>query len=285
MRVIIHFNKSSKVRELNKVQILTLLTGISIFFLGLIVTIISLIIHSSSSSLLSENKRLKKTISEVTHKLNQIQNSLAKINETERKLLLASGVDLETEYGVGGSESNNLKSIIKNSSNSLQLLKEETNELLERINFQQEKFKLLVQKFEEKQELAKRIPAIIPMEGVFSEHSFGIRLHPILQQWKMHEGIDISATYGTPIYATGAGVVKFVGWNGGLGLCIVIDHGFGYETTYGHLSRANVREGQKVTRFQKIGECGSTGLSTGPHLHYEVSLNGVKQNPIYYFLK
>ncbi len=285
MRVIIHFNKSSKVRELNKVQILTLLTGISIFFLGLIVTIISLIIHSSSSSLLSENKRLKKTISEVTHKLNQIQNSLAKINETERKLLLASGVDLETEYGVGGSESNNLKSIIKNSSNSLQVLKEETNELLERINFQQEKFELLVQKFEEKQELAKRIPAIIPMEGVFSEHSFGIRLHPILHQWKMHEGIDISATYGTPIYATGAGVVKFVGWNGGLGLCIVIDHGFGYETTYGHLSRANVREGQKVTRFQKIGECGSTGLSTGPHLHYEVSLNGVKQNPIYYFLK
>lgn len=284
MRVIIHFNKSSKIRELNKVQVTTLLSGLSILFLGLIAIIFSLLIHNSSSNLISENKKLKETIKGLNQKLSEIQNSLAKINETEKKLLLASGLELENEYGIGGSENNSIKEVL-NTSNNLQSLNRATSELLDKIKYQQEKFEILVNKFAEKQELAKRIPAIVPMDGVFSDHGFGMRLHPILHQWRMHEGIDINGLYGTPVYAAGAGVVKFVGWNGGLGLCVIIDHGYGYETTYGHLSRANVREGQKVVRFQKIGECGSTGLSTGPHLHYEVSFNGEKQNPVHYFLK
>ncbi len=285
MRVIIHFNKSSKIKELNKVQITTLLSGFTILFIGLIATIISLLIQNSTSSVINENRKLKNTISELSLKLNQIQNTLSKINETEKKLLLASGLDLETEYGIGGSDENSLKKFINSSSDELSLLKTETNALLEKIKFQQEKFDLLVQKFAEKQDLAKRIPAIVPMNGVFSDQGFGMRLHPILRKWRMHEGLDIIGIYGTPVLAAGAGVVKFVGWNGSLGLCVVIDHGYGYETTYGHLSRTNVREGQKVVRYQKIGECGNTGLSTGPHLHYEVSFNGEKQNPVHYFLK
>lgn len=285
MRVILHFNKSSKIKELDKVQITTLLSGLTILFIGLIATIISLVIQNSASSIVHENKKLKTTISELSQKLNQIQNTLVNINETERKLLLASGLDLETEYGIGGAEDNSLKKFINSSSDNLNSLKAETDALLEKIKFQQKKFDLLVEKFAEKQDLAKRIPAIVPMNGVFSDHGFGMRIHPILRKWRMHEGLDINGIYGTPVYATGAGIVKFVGWNGGLGLCVVIDHGYGYETTYGHLSRANVREGQKVVRFQKIGECGSTGLSTGPHLHYEVSFKGEKQNPVHYFLK
>ncbi|MGB9664181.1 MAG: M23 family metallopeptidase [Ignavibacteria bacterium] len=285
MRVILHFNKSAKIKELNKVQVTTLLLGFTILFIGLIATIISLLIQNSTSSIVNENRKLKTTINELSHKLNQIHNTLTKINETERKLLLASGLDLETEYGIGGAENNSLKKFLNSSSNNLNSLKAETDALLEKIRFQQKKFDLLVERFAEKQDLAKRIPAIVPMNGVFSDQGFGMRLHPILRKWRMHEGLDINGIHGTPVYATGAGTVKFVGWNGGLGLCVIIDHGYGYETTYGHLSRANVREGQKVVRFQKIGECGSTGLSTGPHLHYEVSFNGEKQNPINYFLK
>ncbi|MCR4417973.1 MAG: M23 family metallopeptidase [Ignavibacteria bacterium] len=285
MRIIIHFNKSSKIREFNKAQVTTFIAGLIILVVGLIATILSLLIHNSSSSIINENRKLKNTITELTAKLNEIQGTLVKINETERKLLLASGVNLDFEYGIGGSENNDLKNLINGNLNNLGTLKFETDQLLQKIKFQQEKFEKLVQAFSEKEDLAKRIPGIVPMDGVFSDHGFGMRIHPILKRWKMHEGLDINGLYGTPVYATGAGVVKFVGWNGGLGLCVVIDHGYGYETTYGHLSKANVREGQKVVRFQKIGECGSTGLSTGPHLHYEVSFNGEKQNPVYYFLK
>jgi len=283
MKVIIHFNKNSRIRELNKVQVTTLLSVLLLLFIGLIAIIISFALHNSSSNLISENKELKNTIKNLNYKLNEIQKTLTKINETEKKLLLASGLDIENEYGIGGSESS-IKEILNNPG-SLKSLNKATSELLEKVKYQQEKFEILVNKFAEKQELAKRIPAIVPMDGVFSDHGFGMRLHPILRKWKMHEGIDINGLYGTPVYATGAGVVKFVGWNGGLGLCVIIDHGYGYETTYGHLSKTNVREGQKVVRYQKIGECGSTGLSTGPHLHYEVSFNGEKQNPIHYFLK
>lgn len=285
MRVIIHFSKSARIRELSRSQVFSLLSIVSFIILGLIAATISLAIHNSSSSYVDENKKLRSTIKDLTKKIDDIQNSLSKIYETEKKLQLAAGVNLEREYAIGGEEELNIRSIIKSNDSDLKTLTKLTDELISKVKFQQEKFNYLVKKLSEKEELAKRIPAIVPMDGVFSDHSFGMRVHPVLRVWRMHEGIDINGIYGTPVYASGAGVVKFVGWNGGLGLCVTIDHGFGYETTYGHLSKATVREGQKVTRFQKIGECGSSGLSTGPHLHYEVSFNGEKQNPVYYFLK
>lgn len=285
MRVIIHFNKNSRIREFSRTQVYSLILLISFVFIGLLATVISLAIHNSSASVFEENKKLHQTIKELTNKIDQIQNSLSKIYETEKKLKLAAGIDWDFEYGTGGADEINIKSIVNSKDNDIATLNKLTNELISKVKFQQEKFNLLVNKLNEKEELAKRIPASVPMDGVFSDHSFGMRVHPVLKVWRMHEGIDINGVYGSPVYATGAGVVKFVGWNGGLGLCVTIDHGFGYETTYGHLSKATVREGQKVTRFQKIGECGSTGLSTGPHLHYEVSFNGEKQNPVYYFFK
>lgn len=286
MRIIIHFNKSSKIREFTQVQIIRLISVISLVFIGLLATIVSLLLNNSTAAISHENKRLKNTISELNKKLIETQSSLNKIYETERKLRLAAGLDLEQSYATGGEEEFELKLIIDaKENNDLKALTNLTNELINRVKFEQNKFEQLVEKFREKEELAKRIPAIVPMDGIFSNHSFGMRIHPILKRWKMHEGIDILGFYGNPVYSTGAGIVKFTGWNGGLGLTVIIDHGFGYETTYGHLSKIVVREGQKVNRFQKLGECGSTGLSTGPHLHYEVSFNGEKQNPVYYFIK
>lgn len=285
MRIIIHFNKSSKIRELTQAQIIKLMSIVTLIFIGLLATIISLLLNNSTASIAYENKKLKKTISELNKKIIETQNSLSKIYESERKLRIAAGLDLGQNYATGGEEEFDIKSIIASKDNDIKTLTTLTNELINRVKFEQNKFEQLVEKFKEKEELAKRIPAIVPMDGVFSNHSFGMRIHPILKRWKMHEGIDILGFYGNPVYATGAGTVKFTGWNGGLGLTVIIDHGFGYETTYGHLSKIVVREGQKVNRFQKIGECGNTGLSTGPHLHYEVSFNGEKQNPVYYFIK
>ena len=99
----------------------------------------------------------------------------------------------------------------------------------------------------------------------------------------MHDGIDIVADYGSPVYAPGNGVVDFVGHKEGYGLTIEIDHGFGYRTIYAHLSKSLVREGEHIDRGDQIAKTGDSGLSTGPHLHYEVHHNGVKLNPENFF--
>ena len=114
--------------------------------------------------------------------------------------------------------------------------------------------------------------------------AFGMRMHPILKLWKMHEGIDLTAPRGTPIFATADGVVLQASpTTGGYGNKILIDHGFGYRTLYGHCYKLHVKRGQRVKRGDVIGTVGSTGLSTTPHLHYEVHVNGRKVNPINYY--
>ena len=110
-----------------------------------------------------------------------------------------------------------------------------------------------------------------------------MRIHPIYGIAKMHNGLDFSATQGTPVYATGDGVVKVAEFGSGFGNNIVINHGYGYETLYGHLVRMKVRPGKRVKRGEIIGWVGSTGASTGPHCHYEVHINGRPVDPVYFF--
>jgi murein DD-endopeptidase MepM/ murein hydrolase activator NlpD len=139
-----------------------------------------------------------------------------------------------------------------------------------------------------KKERMDHVPAIMPLAknscSVIS--GFGTRYHPILHYRRMHTGVDLSAKTGTPIYATGDGVVKVAGRSddlGGYGIAVLIDHGYGYQSLYAHMSEVKVRQGQSVKRGELLGLVGSTGLASGPHCHYEVWLNGNKVNPIYYF--
>lgn len=148
--------------------------------------------------------------------------------------------------------------------------------------------------YDEVLELAKNktqmmacIPAIIPIKNGATKicSGFGYRLHPIYKTLQLHPGIDIISPRGTPIYATGYGIVQTPGGNylSGYGICVVINHGYGYQTLYGHMSRKVVSEGAKVKRGQLIGYVGSTGMSTAPHLHYEVWKSGKKINPVNFF--
>lgn len=129
------------------------------------------------------------------------------------------------------------------------------------------------------------IPAIQPIDKEQGRivSGFGMRYHPILKIRRMHWGIDITAPSGTPIYATADGTVSFNGRKGGFGKTCMIDHGYGYETQYGHMKTIMVRKGQKVKRGEIIGYVGNTGLSEAPHVHYEVMYNGQKVNPVNYF--
>lgn len=141
----------------------------------------------------------------------------------------------------------------------------------------------------DKELMATAIPAIWPIDKRNLRSSIGAyggRLHPIKRTYIKHEGIDLPATIGDPVYATGNGVVRGtdIGFRSrGYGRQIVIDHGFGYQTRYAHLSQIDVEPGQVVTRGEQIGRIGNTGASTGPHLHYEVIHMGRTVNPINYF--
>ncbi|MDQ1375613.1 MAG: hypothetical protein QOJ09_2951 [Actinomycetota bacterium] len=121
-----------------------------------------------------------------------------------------------------------------------------------------------------------------PIPGAAITSGFGPRVHPIYGDVRMHTGIDFRASVGTPVRAAGTGTIVFAGWRGGYGNAVIIDHGNSLATLYGHLSAINVGVGQRVTKGQVIARAGSTGLSTGPHLHFEVRANGVPVNPMGY---
>ena len=139
-----------------------------------------------------------------------------------------------------------------------------------------------------KEQRMATMPAIMPIKKNQCKmvSGFGMRYHPILHYRRMHTGVDLTAPLGTPVHATGNGTVVVAGRGqnlGGYGVCVVIDHGYGFKTLYAHLSDVDVQPGQKVNRGTVIGKVGRTGLAQGYHLHYEVIQNGNKVNPVYYF--
>lgn len=149
--------------------------------------------------------------------------------------------------------------------------------------------------FDELQQLARKnkdrlshIPSIQPISRESMKQmasGYGYRLDPIYGTSRFHAGLDFAADTGTKVYATADGLVKEAGWESGYGNCVDIDHGYGYMTRYAHLNKFYVKTGQEIKRGDFIGEVGSTGKSTGSHLHYEVRYNGEPQNPInYYFM-
>ncbi|NOY96803.1 MAG: M23 family metallopeptidase [Chlorobi bacterium] len=143
-----------------------------------------------------------------------------------------------------------------------------------------------------KEKMLAALPAIQPISNKDLKRTasgWGFRIHPIFKIRKFHYGMDFTAPTGTEVYATGDGVVEEIKGSRrsrvGLGMSVKIDHGYGYETVYGHLSKFNVRKGQKVKRGDVIAYVGNTGGSTAPHLHYEVHKKGEKVNPQYYYYK
>lgn len=152
---------------------------------------------------------------------------------------------------------------------------------------QEDSYNKLIKMAQNKSKMLASIPAIQPIPNKNLRRiasGFGYRVDPIYKTRKMHKGMDFTAPTGTKIYATGDAVVKkVVNKRWGYGKHVILSHGYGYSTLYGHMSRINVRPGQKVKRGQLIGLVGSTGKSTGPHLHYEVHKNGRAVNPVGYF--
>lgn len=136
----------------------------------------------------------------------------------------------------------------------------------------------------DKDSFLKSTPTILPTDGWITSY-FGQRISPTLGRLKMHEGLDVGAPYGTPILAPADGIVTFSGTKAGFGQFVQIDHGYGIETIYAHNQSLHVKSGQKIKRGTLLAAVGNTGHSTGPHLHYEVRVNGIAVDPLYFILE
>ena len=238
-----------------------------------------------------ENENLKLNYQLLQRKFDKIQAVLNDIkkrdNNIYRVIFEADPIsNEEREAGYGGVDL--YKNI--NGTSDQDLIKKTLNEadrLEKQLVIQSKSFDEIVKLAKEKEKFLTHLPAIQPVENkdlTRMASGYGMRIHPILKRPRMHWGMDFTAPTGTPIYATADGIVKHAGWKAnGFGNHVVINHGFGYETLYGHMSKVAVKKGQKVKRGQIIGYVGNTGLSAGPHCHYEVHINGKKVNPINYY--
>jgi len=162
------------------------------------------------------------------------------------------------------------------------------NELKKELYIQSKSYDELILLAKNKETMLENLPAIQPVLNKnlkYMASGYGWRIDPIYHTRRFHAGMDFTAPVGTNVFATGNGVVVSAGWEQGYGNCVQINHGYGYITLYGHMSAIKIRNGQKVKRGDIIGLVGSTGKSTGPHLHYEVHFKGQIMNPQnYYFL-
>jgi murein DD-endopeptidase MepM/ murein hydrolase activator NlpD len=166
-------------------------------------------------------------------------------------------------------------------------MRNQLNNLSLRMSFQDQSFTEITAMVKNKEKLLRAIPAIQPISNKNMKRvasGFGYRIDPVYKDFRLHAGLDFSAPTGTPIYATSDGVVQIAGFNtDGYGNKVVINHGYGFQTLYAHMVRIKAKLGQSVKRGEVIGYVGSTGKSTGSHLHYEVIKRGAKVDPVYYF--
>jgi murein DD-endopeptidase MepM/ murein hydrolase activator NlpD len=243
---------------------------------------------------LSEIQSQRKQIQEFAGEINSLKSHLVTLNNFEKKIRIIANIektdDSNNIFGVGGSMPQDLDArlpLMEKHNSLMRDMHEQIDELNRASIHQKGEFESLLKSLEDQQNLLASTPAIRPIsrgEKSWVTSSFGFRRSPFTGQREFHQGFDISTRTGTPILATAEGVVTFVGKKGLLGNTIIIDHGHGMVTRYGHCSKFLKKRGEKVKRWEPIALVGNTGRSTGPHVHYEVRLNGIPVNPYKYIL-
>lgn len=230
------------------------------------------------SSLVAENQDLRGRTRTLNAKLESLEKLLAEFEERTRKLSIVAGLSGVQDPGTGGvggltslpaDTTSHTEAVLEETSRRGLLLSSRLGEVEEKLAVQADQLALT--------------PTLAPAAGVLTA-GFGVRSDPFTGRPEFHTGIDVSSPTGGRIVAPASGTVVRVGWENGYGRVIEIAHGFGIRTLYAHLDGARVSEGQRVRRGELIGMIGSTGRSTGPHLHYEVQVGGKPVNPLDYVL-
>lgn len=292
------FNPESLSFDKVKLSIKEIVLRVLVFFTGSIViaTVYWVVFAAFFDS--PKEKALEREIDQllvqydlIHREMTNVEKILDNLQETDDNLYrtIFGAEPIASTWRQGGSGGVNRYKSLEGYNNSDLVI--ETTARLDRIRkkvyVQLKSFDDLIMLAREKEDMLRSIPAILPVAGkdlTRIASGYGLRIHPYYKITKFHYGMDFTAPTGTDVYATGDGVIsEVVSARRGLGNYVVIDHGFGYKTVYGHLERANVRTGQKVRRGDVIGFVGNTGMSLAPHLHYEIKINGANVDPVNYY--
>lgn len=233
------------------------------------------------------NQAQREQIQSFASKISSLETQMARLRQFDAKLRVITNLEQsgggEQYIGVGGPADGVAFDYKQRKDALVQKMHYDLENLQIEAAVREESFVELQEFLEDKKSLLASTPSIWPVRGWITS-GFGKRISPFTGTWKMHDGLDVATRLGRPIVAPADGRVTYVGVEAGYGKLLVIDHGYGVVTRYGHNSKIFVKVGEKVKRGQKIAAVGNTGRSTGPHMHYEVRVNGVPVNPRNYIL-
>lgn len=281
-----HFHlRRGVVRQLaiGAVALVLALSALSIDYVRVRLDVVELARLQSVSKLQAER------LEEYSGRIESISGELARLRELDHKLRVIADLDPGDDLpltGVGGIEGEGLEGHFLSGLTRDQRHARFVGSLdgiRDAGKRQQQSFEDLIDKLETRTARLAHTPSIAPTRGWITSE-FGYRLSPFTQQRELHRGLDIAGRLGTPIIAPASGRVRFAGRDRGLGKTVIVRHGYGIETIYGHLEKILVHTGDEIKRGDRLGLMGSTGHSTGPHVHYQVSVNGVAVNPRNYIL-
>ncbi|MDZ7374875.1 MAG: M23 family metallopeptidase [candidate division KSB1 bacterium] len=298
IKLILYSVRDSDFRELS-LSGKTLLTWggalvVAIIFVSIVLAwVISTLLKDYKMAHLERtNRKMQTEIQKLQERVKSLHSRLGELEKADNDLrLLVNLPPIDTDVrnvGVGGNESSVFDDLDPTQGPGVDNLSAYLDELERRIQLAFESRAEIEEKFRENQELLRHIPSIRPVVGGRIAAGYGYRLDPLIGKIRHHDGVDLAAPQGTQVFAAADGVVESVAARSslspGYGREVIINHGFGFKTRYAHLSRVLVQPGQKVSRWDVIGLVGQTGRATGPHLHYEVLVNGLPVNPLDYIL-
>ena len=236
-------------------------------------------------TLRDENLKLKSELAVIREQLQHVGQTLDRVERFDQKLRAITLLsDPQRNLAMGPTEQQPLPSAGENQfvrskdSEGPQVLGQKLDKLSAEATRQEQSLQELQAYFQDQKSLLASVPSVWPTRGWVTS-DFGSRLDPYTSERVMHAGLDIAGPHGKEIVAPADGTVVFAGLEGGYGNVLVVDHGYGIKTRYGHLSFIKVKSGERVKRGDVVAALGNTGRSTGPHLHYEVRVNGIAQNP------
>jgi murein DD-endopeptidase MepM/ murein hydrolase activator NlpD len=245
---------------------------------------------SRTARMAQENARLVREINEMHGRLTTISDTLARIAQRDARIRVLANLDpIDPQVlaaGIGGPTLAPRPLMPEDgpATRKAQEIRVDLNALIRRANLLSSSFEEASDSLASNSRRLAATPSIMPTQGWLTSAFSSMREHPILHIMRPHEGIDVTAPMGSPIEAPAAGTVIDAGWETGYGNTVTIDHGYGIVTKFAHASKVLVQKGQHVSRGQRIALVGNTGLATGPHLHYEVHVNGRPVDPLKYVL-
>ena len=237
-----------------------------------------------------KNQSLTTSVTKLENRLDKMSDEILDIEEKDKALRTYANlpeVDIDVrKLGVGGRAvggSSSLDELLPNLESKLSKLEIDLDELARKIRFERKSFATIFDAVRENSEKISSIPSIRPIEFGYLNTGYGYRTDPSTNERVFYHGLDVSAKRGIPEFASADGKIVLASYNGSYGKTVKINHGHGYQSLYAHMNKIYVKSGQKVLRGDTIGEVGSTGRATGPHLHYEVHHYGTPQDPQNYF--